>query len=134
VLYIIYQEDRDDGAEIRAANKEKHFAYLDQHEDILVLGGALAVLCGLILWGTPIGDAWVNASYDYQFRFGSRAVSNHVVLIQMEALGLCGRRNQRRLRSEQSLKISERNFARVALSKATKGAGQADSHAPRRDL
>jgi len=48
------------------------------------LGGALAVLCGLILWGTPIGDAWVNASYDYQFRFGSRAVSNHVVLIQMD--------------------------------------------------
>ena len=41
MLYIIYQEDRDDGAEIRAANKDKHFAYLDQHEDILVLGGAL---------------------------------------------------------------------------------------------
>jgi hypothetical protein len=41
MLYIIYQEDRDDGAEIRAANKEKHFAYLAKHEDILVLGGAL---------------------------------------------------------------------------------------------
>ena len=41
MLYIIYQEDRDDGAEIRAANKDKHFAYLDQHEDVLVLGGAL---------------------------------------------------------------------------------------------
>jgi uncharacterized protein YciI len=41
MLYIIYQEDREDGAEIRAANKEKHFAYLDQHENILVLGGAL---------------------------------------------------------------------------------------------
>ena len=41
MLYIIYQEDRDDGAEIRAANKEKHFAYLDKHQDILVLGGAL---------------------------------------------------------------------------------------------
>ena len=41
MLYIIYQEDRDDGAEIRAANKDKHFAYLDKHEDILVLGGAL---------------------------------------------------------------------------------------------
>jgi uncharacterized protein YciI len=41
VLYIIYQEDRDDGAEIRAANKERHFAYLDKHQEILVLGGAL---------------------------------------------------------------------------------------------
>jgi uncharacterized protein YciI len=42
VLYIIYQEDRDDGAaEVRAANREKHFAYLDRHRDILVLGGAL---------------------------------------------------------------------------------------------
>lgn len=41
MLYIIYQEDREDGADIRAANKEKHFAYLNQHESILVLGGAL---------------------------------------------------------------------------------------------
>src|ERR1051325_10458626 len=48
------------------------------------MGAALAVLCGLILWGTPIGDFWENASYDYQFRFGSRAVSNQVMLIQMD--------------------------------------------------
>jgi CHASE2 domain-containing sensor protein len=48
-------------------------------------GAALALLCGLILWGTPIGDWWVNASYDYQFRFGSRAVTNQVVLIQMDS-------------------------------------------------
>jgi uncharacterized protein YciI len=41
VLYIIYQEDREDGGAIRAANKAAHFAYLDQHRDILVLGGAL---------------------------------------------------------------------------------------------
>ena len=41
MLYIIYQEDRDDGAEIRAANKDEHFAYLDRHQDILLLGGAL---------------------------------------------------------------------------------------------
>jgi uncharacterized protein len=41
VLYIIYQEDREDGSEIRAANKDRHFAYLAKHEDILVLGGAL---------------------------------------------------------------------------------------------
>jgi uncharacterized protein len=41
LLYIIYQEDRDDGAAIRAANKDAHFAYLEKHRDILVLGGAL---------------------------------------------------------------------------------------------
>jgi uncharacterized protein YciI len=42
VLYIIYQEDRDDGAaEIRAAKREEHLAYLDKHQNILVLGGAL---------------------------------------------------------------------------------------------
>jgi uncharacterized protein len=42
MLYIIYQEDRDDGAAaIRDAHKEAHFAYLAKHEGILVLGGAL---------------------------------------------------------------------------------------------
>lgn len=41
MLYIIYQEDRPDGAAIRAAARDEHFAYLDAHEDILVLGGAL---------------------------------------------------------------------------------------------
>jgi CHASE2 domain-containing sensor protein len=49
-----------------------------------VMGATLAVLCGLILWGTPIGDPWVNASYDYQFRFSSRMLTNQVVLIEMD--------------------------------------------------
>jgi len=48
------------------------------------MGAAVAVLCGLLLWATPIGDWWDDASYDYQFRFGSRAVTNQVVLIQMD--------------------------------------------------
>ncbi len=48
------------------------------------MGAALAVLVGLVLWGTPIGDWWENASYDYQFRFSSRAVTNQVVLVQMD--------------------------------------------------
>ncbi len=47
------------------------------------MGAALAVLCGLVLWRTPIGEPWVDASYDYQFRFGSRVVTNQVVLIQL---------------------------------------------------
>jgi uncharacterized protein YciI len=41
MLYIIYQEDKPDGAAIRAATRDEHFAYLDKHEDILVLGGAM---------------------------------------------------------------------------------------------
>jgi uncharacterized protein len=41
MLYIIYQEDREDGAQIRAANRERHLAYLEANKDILVLGGAL---------------------------------------------------------------------------------------------
>ena len=41
MLYIIYQEDRPDGAALRAATREAHFAYLEKHKDIMVLGGAL---------------------------------------------------------------------------------------------
>jgi CHASE2 domain-containing sensor protein len=44
----------------------------------------VAVLCGLLLWQTPLGEPWVNASYDYLFRFGARAVTNRVMLIQMD--------------------------------------------------
>ena len=48
------------------------------------LGAALTVLCGLVLWKTPLGETWRNASYDYLFRFGSPAVTNKVVLILMD--------------------------------------------------
>ncbi len=41
VLYIIYQIDKPDSEAVRAAARDEHFAYLDEHEDILVLGGAL---------------------------------------------------------------------------------------------
>ena len=41
MLYVIYQEDRPDGGAIRAANREAHFAYLEKHRNVLVLGGAL---------------------------------------------------------------------------------------------
>ena len=47
-------------------------------------GAGLAVLCGVALWGMPLGERWVNASYDYLFRFGARAVTNKVVLILMD--------------------------------------------------
>jgi CHASE2 domain-containing sensor protein len=49
-----------------------------------VLGAGLAVLCGLMLWKTPLGEPWVTASYDYLFRFGARAVTNRVTLILMD--------------------------------------------------
>src|ERR1035437_6130008 len=48
------------------------------------LGAALAVLCGLALWKMPLGEGWANASYDYLFRFGARAVTNKVVVILMD--------------------------------------------------
>lgn len=49
-----------------------------------VLGAALIALGGLLLWLLPLGEPWVNASYDYLFRFGSGAVTNKVALIQMD--------------------------------------------------
>jgi len=49
-----------------------------------VLGAAVAVLCGLMLWKMPLGEPWVNASYDYLFRFGAHAVTNQVTLILMD--------------------------------------------------
>jgi len=41
MLYIIYQEDGPDSAALRAVHKAAHFAYLERHRDVLVLGGAL---------------------------------------------------------------------------------------------
>ena len=41
MLFIVYQEDRPGAAEVRARTRDAHFAYLDRHADILVLGGAL---------------------------------------------------------------------------------------------
>lgn len=53
------------------------------------IGAALAALCGLLLWASDLGEPWVNASYDYLFRFGARPVTNKVVTVLMdeEALG-----------------------------------------------
>jgi CHASE2 domain-containing sensor protein len=48
------------------------------------LGAALTAICGLVLWKAALGEAWVNASYDYLFRFGGRAVTNNVTLILMD--------------------------------------------------
>lgn len=44
----------------------------------------MAVFLGLMLWVMPLGDAWINASFDYQLRFGSRHVTNKVALVLMD--------------------------------------------------
>lgn len=48
------------------------------------MGAVLAVLCGLVLWQMRLGDPWINASYDYLFRFGARNVTNKVVIVRMD--------------------------------------------------
>jgi CHASE2 domain-containing sensor protein len=58
---------------------------IGQHEFFKsALGAALAVFCGFMLWKMPLGEFWVNASYDYLFRFEARAVTNRVTLILMD--------------------------------------------------
>ena len=74
MLYIIYQEDRDDGAAIRAAERERHLAYLERHRDILVLGGALtgddgaARLGSCLIINVPGREAAEAFSRDEPFR------------------------------------------------------------------
>jgi len=50
MLYIVYQEDGPDGAALR----EAHFAYLETHKDILVLGGALLAEDGATRTGSVL--------------------------------------------------------------------------------
>ncbi len=40
MLYMIYGIDGPDADRIRAETRQKHFDYLEQHRNILVLGGA----------------------------------------------------------------------------------------------
>lgn len=51
----------------------------------LLPGAALTVLCGFALWAMPFGERWINASYDYLFRFPTSGnLTNKVVLILMD--------------------------------------------------
>lgn len=74
MLYIIYQEDKEDGAPIRAAERERHLAYLDRHKDILVLGGALVADDGVkrlgscLLINVPSAEAAEDFSRHEPFR------------------------------------------------------------------
>lgn len=49
-----------------------------------LVGAALAIICGLLLWGTTLGDWWENTSYDLLFRFGSLSVTNRITLVLMD--------------------------------------------------
>ena len=40
MLFIIYQVDKPGSAALRDATRDAHLAYLGEHQDILVLGGA----------------------------------------------------------------------------------------------
>ena len=41
MLFIIYQEDGPGSSSLRKQHRPAHFDYLEEHKDILVLGGAL---------------------------------------------------------------------------------------------
>ncbi len=51
-----------------------------------VVGAGLAALFGLFLWHSPPGEPWRNASFDYQLRFISRGVTNHVMVVYLKDL------------------------------------------------
>ena len=54
MLYLIYQEDRPDGAAIRDAVRAEHLAYLERHRDIVVLGGATLAEDGVTRTGSVL--------------------------------------------------------------------------------
>ena len=54
MLFIIYQEDGPGAAALRAAAREAHFAYLERHRDILVLGGAMLADDGVTRTGSVL--------------------------------------------------------------------------------
>ena len=48
------------------------------------MGAGLAILCGLLLHQMPGTQGWIDASYDYLFKFSAREVKNKVVVVQMD--------------------------------------------------
>ncbi len=49
-----------------------------------LVGALLTIACGLALWVFPLGDSWIDASYDNLFRFGSPEVTNQLVVVLMD--------------------------------------------------
>jgi CHASE2 domain-containing sensor protein len=49
-----------------------------------VAGAAATILCGLLLWATPLKESWVLHSYDHLLHFGTHQVTNAVVVVLMD--------------------------------------------------
>lgn len=54
MLYVIYQLDKPNSTAIRVAQREAHLRYLAEHEDILVLGGAMLAEDGTTRLGSVL--------------------------------------------------------------------------------
>ncbi len=54
MLYVIYQVDKPNSQAIRAAQRAAHLKYLDDHEDILLLGGAMLAEDGTTRTGSVL--------------------------------------------------------------------------------
>jgi CHASE2 domain-containing sensor protein len=84
-------------------------------------------MAGLVLWEAPFGESWINASYDYLFRFGSRSVTNEVVLIGMDNESYDyfklerGAPWNRSLHAELLRKLAEDNAAMVVIDSFFRG-------------
>ena len=74
MLYVIYQVDKPNSQAIRAAQRAAHLKYLDDHEDILVLGGAMLAEDGttrtgsVLIINVPSQEAAERFSADEPFR------------------------------------------------------------------
>jgi uncharacterized protein YciI len=54
MLYLIYGVDGPESGRIRGATRDAHFAYLERHSDILVLGGATLAEDGFTRTGSVL--------------------------------------------------------------------------------
>lgn len=76
---------RYDFAALARAGSFVNFKNASEHRFFRPAVGALLVTgCGLALWALPLTQSWTDASYDDLFRFGSRAITNQVVVVQMD--------------------------------------------------
>jgi len=60
------------------------FGFAQKRTSISLIGIIVVTFAGLALWKSVLGEPWVNASYDYLFRFSERSVTNEVVVVLMD--------------------------------------------------
>jgi CHASE2 domain-containing sensor protein/class 3 adenylate cyclase len=89
-LIEIFEVGADGLAPLKAPpDAEKAHRAPTQESDIyrsrrLLISVTLTAVCGLVLWAFPVGDLWVNSSYDYLFRFNQPAPTNQVVIVFLD--------------------------------------------------